>query len=253
MVPLDDDGRALLVDRVWGRLDHRDRVNRPAAAMMLVGGLTMGFSLLAFNGLGLVFGFGSLVSGGLVRLVRVGRVEEDRRERRRALPAGRGAQVTPVPRVFGGDVVADEVCQAPMSYRYCVAYAIELRDEWARDTFLRDAVTIGFTVRGNDEREVVIPPGPILLSGGTSRQILLEEQIRAYLGHCDPAWHPDRYDPFPYATALEAILCEGDRIEVHNELEPLREKVAETDYRHAAIARLRPVGVPRIHLLSRGR
>lgn len=250
VVELANGGRAALIDRVWGRLDHRDVVNRPAAAMMLVGGMTLGFSLLALNGFGIVVGVGSLMSGGLVRLAEVGKAEEDHRVRGSPLPAAAPPPLLPAARVFGGQVVTDEVCCAPMSLRYCVAYAAELRDDRARDTFLRDAVTIGFTLEANDGRTVVVPPGPVKLSGGRSRRILLEEQIRAYLSSCDPAWRPDRYDPFPYATAFEAVVCQGDTVELHNPLEPVHEPSPEADYRHSATGRLKPVGTPMLHVVS---
>lgn len=249
MVELAGEGREALVERVWGPVVEHKTGNRPAAALMLIGGLTVGMSAIALNGFGLLVGLGSLATGGVTRLARIGRHHEARRENLICEPAGEADYGPRTPRVVGGTVVSDEVCIAPMSARHCVAYTAELRDAWAVDTYLRDAVTIGFTIESNDGRQVEVPPGPLLLTGGRSRPIQLESQVLPYLCDCDREWRPHRYDPFPYLVALEAVLCRGDSVELLTPVEPILEG-NETDYRHTALARMRPIGLPRIHILS---
>ncbi len=253
VVELGSGGRLMLVERVWGPPTALTRVNRPAGAFLVVGMLTLAFSLLGFYGVGVAASLGFFFAAGLVRAIDIGTEQELWRERTRALPAAdhrRSAKPPASP--FVGRVRAVTVCIAPMSLRYCVAYAVELRDEHGRDTYLRDAATIGFEVVSNDGRVVRVPSGPVVLRCPEAREIILDEQIRAYLHEHDPEWRPDRYDPFPYGTALEAVVCEGDVVEIHNSLLPAYAPDAErVGYREMATQLFDIDGTPRIEQLPR--
>lgn len=243
----------MLVERVWGPPTALTRVNRPAGAFLVVGMLMLAFSLLGFYGVGVAAALGFFLAAGLVRAIDIGTEQELWRERTRALPAAENPRATRLPDApFVGRVRAETVCIAPMSRRYCVAYAVELRDDHGHDTYLRDATTIGFEVVSNDGRVVRIAAGPVVLRCREAREIILDEQIRAYLHEHDPEWRPERYDPFPYGTALEAVVCEGDLVEVHNPLTPSYDPDAErVGYREMATQRFDANGTPRISLLPR--
>lgn len=253
MVELGSGGRLMLVERVWGPPTALTRVNRPAGAFLVVGMLTLAFSLLGFYGVGVAAALGFFLAAGLVRAIDLGTEQELWRERTRALPAAENPRSSKKPEApFVGRVRAQTVCIAPMSRRYCVAYAVELRDEHGHDTYLRDAATIGFEVVSNDGRVVQIAAGPIAMRAPEAREIILDEQIRAYLQEHDPEWRPERYDPFPYGTALEAVICEGDLVEVHNPLRPTYDPDAErVGYREMATQLFGTDGTPRVALLPR--
>lgn len=259
MVSFDDGiGHRRLVDRVWGPLRDQVPVNRSSRAAGLVGGATFALALAVGAGEAAAAGIGCLLFSGLLGATRIGQVREDRRER--ILPnAADGpsmwllAERLAGPPTVAGVVRTTTVCQAPLTMRYSVAYCAELRDEAYAALYLRDSVTIGFEIVTNDGRVVRVAPGLIDLIGGRPREISLDDQIRAYLRARDPSWRPDRYDPFPYRSAIEGVVSEGDLVALYGELEVVNDPGAPAvGYRSSAPQLVRAVGTPCVVVDSPG-
>lgn len=266
------EGRAKLVDEVWGPANTKRQLRR--AAKNGGGGATLGSMLDGCGGgdcggcdvpsgggeiLGaiLVVVIGAIVAvlvGWLVLvIVRLVREKLDTPKPFGALdrePAIRGRGVA-------GKVVAAERSDSPLDTP-SVAYALEYRCRRVLSgaVMLRDAATRGFDVALKDGRKARVPAGRIRIDGVPHRARDARAAATAHIETIDRFCDADlakvdpTSDPFPFDDVVEVVLRPGDEIELVGELAPTADPGAGgAAYREAA-SLLVPVGVPRVRVVS---
>jgi hypothetical protein len=258
------EGRARLLDEVWGPPSARRRARQLAKA----GGSSAGIGSAlqgcdACSGcsgldpealvIGLIVVAAALVGMAIYwAIVKI--VEHVRARRNRLKPHGGLLRPASLGRRAGpaGVVIGPATLEAPASRAGCVAYAIDLRcTRFLRaDLMMHDAETSGFEVRLDDGGIARVPAGRLRIEGRVARRARsaapeLDQHVQAL---CPRAPEPDDYDPFPYDTVDEILVRPGDRIRLFGALERLADPEAPAAYREGARGILVPRGVPAIRV-----
>jgi hypothetical protein len=266
VVDLTSEGRAKLVDEVWGPPSWRRERRRLARAGG--GGATAGGIAEIFTGCdgcsGIELGgeLGEIVGVILVILAvaliaillvwAIGKLIAYI-NRKRQEPKPHGALLLPTRhyserRVRG--TVEDEEPKgvSPLTKKPCVAWAAELTcKRWlTRHVMLRDGASFGFDIRLDDGRLARIPAGMVRLHRG-GREDDSPAVATDYLQQIDPAYRADDEEPpIPYDEAATLDLRPGDRVEIFGELHVSADPGAAETYRGTTAMVLRPTDVPLI-------
>jgi hypothetical protein len=251
------DGRAGLVDAVWGAAAERGYTLRELERSAH-GQLRMSVTGLATAAGGAFFlgpGSGALVLLAGVAGAATGHLVGYLRSRRRVLthPRGAGDLALPGP-VARGRIRRAPSIESPVSGSPCAAWAFELRFEgaWGERVMLRAAETAGLEVTLDGGAQARIAAGPAIVVGAMSQIDDIESgELEDFLRRLDPARTPDPepFPPLPYNVVLEHTAFVGDRIELLGELVPdVVATAPQRLYRDAPSTVLRPRGVPVLRL-----
>lgn len=252
-------GRAVLVDEVWEGPRFAEKIipggeNRAAPYLFgvgLIGAVAGGLMALApLMGVGaLSMAAGSVASMTRGRTTRIVRTAAGRIRTR----APRGEALRRRHPVAGRVLEAEERA-SPLSGVQCVAFDIELRlgEGWSEGVLLDDSAARAFAIEVDAGGDIVeIPAGHALILGAPAEDVE-PARVERYLTTLDPRRNPDgHHEPFPYDHVVEHVVCAGDRVAIHNELE--RGMGAATEghaYRSGPRAVLRPRGKPIIEVLE---
>jgi hypothetical protein len=259
------EGRAKLVDEVWGPPDARRRAQQLAKA----GGGGLGIGSVLEGGCGGCDAIGSeaffavigivIIAAVVTGIVWLGMkiVESIRAYMNRPKPHGGLKR----PAWVGRRVAASGVVQwpakldAPATNADCVAWALDLRCKrfLRADLMMHDAETAGFEVKLDDGTTARIPAGRIRLEGPADRMRRADvPELERFVQTLAPQVQgPDDCMPplevFPYDTVDEVLVRPGDRVQIFGDLEREMDPAASVGYREAG-AVLVPKGVPAIRV-----
>jgi hypothetical protein len=247
------DGRAGLIDEVWGAAGDRGYTLRELERAAH-GQLRLSVTGLATAAGGAFFlgpGSGALVLIAGVAGAATGHLVGYLRSRRRVVTHPRGAADLALPGpVARGRIRRAPSIESPVSGSPCAVWAFELRFEgaWGERVMLRAAETAGLEVTLDGGAQARIAAGPVIVVGAMSQIDDIESvELEDYLRRVDPARtsDPEPFPPLPYNVVLEHAAFAGDRIELVGELVPdLVATAPQRLYRDAPSTVLRPRGVP---------
>jgi hypothetical protein len=252
-------GRKILIDEVWeGRgfiqkvIPAKDSTSAPylfglGVLGAVAGGVLTIAPLMAVGAFGMCAGtVASLAGGSATRFIRT----KTGRIRARAPRGDKARKRHPV----AGRVLEAEEAPSPLSGVQCVAFDIELRlgEGRSEGVLLDDSAARAFRIEVDSGGDIIeIPAGHALILGAPAEEVE-PERVERYLCKLDRWRDPDgHHEPFPYDHVVEHVVCVGDRVAVHNELE--RGMGRATDghaYRTGAMIALHPVGKPVIEVLD---
>lgn len=255
VVDLDDEGRARLVEAVWGDrgqqlalMRARSRRSQRAATAGVSTGVAAGIGIAVLIGpyRPLILAGGVLagaIAAGLAGVVR--RADRDTR-----FPLAAAALPEPAPFARGVVVDADDDRRSPASGLWCAGWAIELtlaRPGGLR-VVLRDAATSALAIQLDGGARARVPAGPWRPAGGLVPLLDVDEPgVLAHLRGIDPR-HREEDDlaPFQHDAVHESLLMVGDRVELHGSWEPVpgEPRAGDPLYRDAPPSVLIPVGWP---------
>jgi hypothetical protein len=220
-VVLDGDGRARLIDAVWGDRERRqrlvrarDRHRKAMATGGAIGGAIAGVaSVLALPSR--LFAAGATLAGATIGAavadVIAGRAPDD------AMPLV-AADPGPAPPRARATIASAPDLTSPASDVWCAAWAIELWGMWRGKPrlMLRDAWTDGLDLALEGGGKARVPAGPWRPGGGLI--VLVDTDERALSEHLraiDARHDPDHeLDPFRHDSVRESLLQVGDRVEL---------------------------------------
>jgi hypothetical protein len=251
------EGRAALVDTVWGPLAERGytlrELERAAHGQLRLS--VTGMAMAAGSALFLAPGSGALVLVGGVAGAATGHLVGYLRSRRRVLTHPRGApELALPPPVARGRIRRAPSIESPVSGSPCAIWAFELRFEgaWGERVMLRAAETAGLEVTLDGGAPARVPAGPAIVVGAMSQIDDLESgALDDYLRQVDPGrtTDPEPFPPLPYNVVVEHCAFPGDRVELLGELVPdVVATAPQRLYRDAPSTVLRPRGVPVLRL-----
>ncbi len=217
--PDDPEGRARLVDRMWGDDAARTRLlgARLPAARRAKLGLVLGAGLYGatYAATGdpiLSAGFG--LFGGVVGL---------------ATSVTRGLRYIPSattalprwPRLGPGHIISAAECISPGSLMRCAAWAVELRytGSWGTRTTLRAGASAGLDIALEGEARLRVAPGALWIASSLVQLDGDDTAVDDLVRWLDPADASAAWKLFPYNEIHEARLAIGDRVEVSGEVE----------------------------------
>lgn len=265
VVDVASEGRAKLVDEVWGPASwrrERRKLARAGGGGAAAGGIGEifsgcdGCSGIELGGdLGAIFGaILVILAVALVAIVLVWAIGKlvAYINRKRQEPKPHGALLLPTrhysERRVRGTVLGEKPTgTSPLSDEPCVAWAAELTcKRWmTRHVMLRDGASFGFDIRLDDGRIARVPAGMIRLHRGGEEQKYLG--VDDYLQEIDPNYRSDDDEPaIPYDDAAAVDIRPGDRVEVFGELLVEADPDAAQTYRGTTAMVLRPTDVPLI-------
>jgi hypothetical protein len=259
---MNGDGRTRLREEVWGPRELRERAVQLAKAGGSGAGLFVAFQTFGDCGNAVFGGYAWLISicaglvFGVVWWAVTAIAAAVRRRRFRVLPRG-GATTLLLPPALRdrrepliGRVIDGDEVSSPSGAR-CFAYCVELRKGGAvaSQTMLQHAETAGLVIALDDGSRVEVPAGRIRLTGVGEHKKLDRQLLASRVPFLDDS-DPNDLPPVPFDAALETILCEGDRLEVHGELSREAVDDAPSDYRHGPAIVSRPVGVVALRKIS---
>lgn len=151
---------------------------------------------------------------------------------------------------FTGRVVADHWLPEPFTEHPCVAFCVQLELTKPPGAItLRDAPTIGFTVRADDGTQLHIDRGRIDMRLLQDHKRYVKQGLAEYMISLDPQRTFDQpLDPLPYDHVALGLVRVGDRLSVHNPRTELDPNAAEVSYRSAPNTIMRSTGVPVVTL-----
>ncbi len=156
-------------------------------------------------------------------------------------------------RSFVGWVIAEDSLVEPFTDKACAAFCVQLElMKPPGEITLRDAPTLGFRVRADDGRELVIERGRLdmRLFPRDKRYVNHAFGLADYMTSLDPARSFDQpLDPLPYDRVALAIVRDGDRVAVHNARAVPEPGGVQTGYRESPPTVMRISGVPVVTLV----
>jgi hypothetical protein len=254
-VDVDGDGRARLVETVWGdraqqlaMMRARSRRSQRAATAGVSTGVAAGIGIAVLIGpyRPLILAGGVLagaIAGGLASAV-------TRRDGDMRLPFA--AAALPEPAAFARGVIVDagEDQRSPASGLWCAGWALELtlsRPGGPR-VVLRDAATAALSIHLDGGARARVPAGPWRPAGGLVPLLDTDEPtVLAHVRTIDPHHQDeDMLAPFQHDAVHEALLMVGDRVELYGTWEPIPDDRRDADplYRDAPPSVLIPSGWP---------
>ncbi|UQA60179.1 hypothetical protein [Polyangium aurulentum] len=259
------EGRAKLVDEVWGPPDARRRAQQLAKA----GGGGLGLGSVLEGGCGGCDAIGSEAFFAVIAIVIVAAVvigvvwlvmkivEWIRAYMNRPKPHGGLKRPASIGRrgAISGVVQWPAKLDAPATNADCVAWALDLRCKrfLRADLMMHDAETAGFEVKLDDGTTARIPAGRIRLEGPAERLDRSDApELEKFVKTLAPdVQGPEEFTPhlevFPYDTVDEVLVRPGDRVQIFGELEREMDPGANVGYRESG-AVLVPKGVPAIRV-----
>jgi len=264
IVNLATEGRAKLVDEVWGPPSwrrERRKLARAGSGGAAAGGLGEfftscggcdGCSAIDLGGeLGAVIGAILVVLAvaliAVLLVWAIGKLIAYIRMRRNMLKP-HGAMLPAAPtsvRRARGVVVGEPKGTSPLTREPCVGWALELSSKRfvGSAVMLRDGESFGFDVRLEDGRVARVPPGLLTLSRGGDEQreaIFLEEHLQTI----DPAFSAEDPEPtMPHDRVAAIELRPGDEVELVGPLHLAPDPEATQSYRGTAAMVLVPNAV----------
>jgi hypothetical protein len=254
-VALDADGRARLIEAVWGdraqqlaMMRARSRRSQRAATAGVSTGVAAGIGIAVLIGpyRPLILAGGVLagaIAGGLASTV-------SRRDGDMRVPYAAAALPEPPPFARGVIIDAGDDVRSPASGLWCAGWALELtlsRPDGPR-VVLRDAATAALSIQLDGGARARVPAGPWRPAGGLVPLLDTDEPtVLAHVRTIDPQHRDDdMLAPFQHDAVHEALLMVGDRVELHGTWEPIPDDRRASDplYRDAPPSVLIPTGWP---------
>jgi hypothetical protein len=210
-------GRERLLVEVWGGSETRraemERARHDGRKHLWVGVGALGLPLLLHAHLwwaiGVVVSLSCLIDAALRQKVwRPGARLSPHGAAQRPAAIGGGSALR-------GVAVGVPELRAPASGRPCLAYALSLQRR--RSVMLMAARTGPLTIQLEDGGTVEVPAGRLRMAGADEMVVGASGLLRRFLLAIDPlrAQAVD-LDPFPIGQVREAILVEGDRVEIES-------------------------------------